>query len=399
MSNRGRPRKKYPPGKEPVFVTVRITREAKDLIPKNVSVSKAFEEWIYTTFGNPRKLKYDELLKMKEELIKEIEEFKKHQQIELETELEPKMNKLKYIENQLKEMEDLKQKEMDGLNFAVFVLKKAIQNANKSNQKLWKEQFFNELGIEFNYDLFRTDLFKEYGKILELSNEEMIQRYNIKFTDNKVSNKEAYQKYYSEYKNSVKSDNSEIKESESIIKNNIKENKIETINTTNNLPVSSNVNEIQEVKNEIKESESNIENIDISNETIQENERGQVNFTSTGEQIQQENKESKGEYIPSEELIKQEVKQRPKIGKFTKFQTPNEIYEDLMIQGIIEKNTDNSDMKWEPTLTHHIILIKIRKKWDELTENQQKYLKNNYDIISFNPIEFSAYVENEGELK
>ncbi len=396
MAERGRKPKEYPPGKRPVYVTIMITEEALNLLPKDKSRSKAIEHAIYITYGKPSKLQYDELIIQREKLVEKLEEAMEHQR-QIEKEVSEIQNQIQYIDNRLKELDDTKKKEMDGLNFAVFVLRKAIHNAVKSNMKLQKEEFFNEIGIKFNYKQFNNDFHRDYGEILTLSNEEMIQRYNIKFTENNISNKKAYENYYSEYKSSESNKVSLVKESNP---ENKVENKIEFTNTTNNLSVSSNVNEIQEGKNEIKESESNIENIDITNETIQDNERGQVNFTSTGEQIKQENKESKGEYIPNEELIKQEVKKRLKIGKFTIFEDLEDIYNDLKVHNIIEKREGSPEIKFYKTQTPHYISFKLPKKFNEYTEDQQKYLKDNFDVYAFSPsdpVEIIAYVKKEGE--
>jgi len=222
MAERGRKPKEYPPGKRPVYVTIMIAEEALNLLPKDKSRSKAIEHAIYITYGKPSQLQYDELIIQREKLVEQLEKAMEHQR-HAEKEVSEIQNQLQYIDNRLKELDDAKREEKDDLYFAVFMLRKAVHIA--INNKMWKEQFFNEIGIEFNYNQFIKDFYKNYEEILTSSEDEVIQKYNVKFDRNKVKNKDAYEKYHNEYKSIENKGSSEKSNSESKV-----ENKIETTN-------------------------------------------------------------------------------------------------------------------------------------------------------------------------
>jgi len=277
---------------------------------------------------------------------------------------------------------------------AVYLIRQKIALEKKTGPRRLKDiyngtelfkKFTNSLidmGISARFKDLLGYAMNNYDQFMNLPSEVIVTNYDVKVIDD-----EAFEKYSKQYEKNNQSET---------IQNNTS---MEPVNNSNNTSVKeSSSNEIN--INEIKESESNSENIDIPNETIQENERGQVNFTSTREQIQQENKESKGEYIPSEELIKQEVKQRPKIGKFTIFEDREDICNDLKVHNIIEKREDCSEIKFYKTPTPHYISFKLPKKFNEYTKDQQKYLEDNFDVYSFSPsdpVEINAYVKKEEE--
>ncbi len=365
-----------------------LSPRAKQLLGQHpeFNLSKAVDLMILNTFGNPEDLelyKLDEQIKELEDDTKGLEELIKQKEAK-----EMQLQTLKALRDQkIKEREEKKQKEMDGLNFAVFVLRKAIHNAVKSNMKLYKEQFFNELGIEFDYEIFNKDFYKDYGKILELTSEEMIQRYNIKFTESKVSNKEAYEKYYNEYKG-VKTNNSEsVKE---IGSNN--NERTEISNTTNNLSDSSNTNETPEVENEAKESEPNNDNIENPNEIDTENKKSEVNFKPDNEFVlkEQENEQINDKYIPTEQLIKINNKENKKITNSKPiFENGETAYQDFINNGIKDlisaKNSDGSVTYYWPSIltdpTFDIIYFKINKNWNDLKPEQKIYLAHVGTVI------------------
>ncbi len=165
-----------------------------------------------------------------EEINKEKEETKKERE-----DIAIQIQSLKNLLNQkIKEKEEKERKEKDDLYFAVFMLRKGIHNGVKSSMKLQKKEFFNSLGIEFNYDQFIKDFHRDYGEILKLSEDEMIQKYNVKFDKSKVKDETIYNSFRKEYENGKNKGSSEKSSSESKV-----ENKTATTNTVNNLSVNS----------------------------------------------------------------------------------------------------------------------------------------------------------------
>ncbi len=302
------------------------------------------------------------------------------------------------LDKKLKEEEE-RQKESEKI---VCIIRAKIDFEKKSNPDWLKRvlkfddpfekaiRTFKEMGITANFKIMFEDALRNYEYFQKLPAEKFISNYGVMFLKNEITNQKLFDKFASIC---------EQKNQSTTIQNNTS---MEPVENSNNTSVNSSISEIKEsVSNENNINESSNKSIEIPNEIDQKNERGKVSFTSTGElgKKEQENEESKGKYIPVAE-IKQEVKKRPKIGKFTVFEDREDICNDLKVHNIIEKREGCSEIKFYKPQTPHYISFKLPKKFNEYTEDQQKYLKDNFDVYAFSPsdpVEITAYVKKEEE--
>jgi len=124
-----------------------------------------------------------------------------------------------------------KTKEVEKLNnyiednkFAVALLKKDVRHSlsiSKTNPHLKKRNFYESIGVEFNYEKLCKDLAKDYQKILKMSDEELTKEYEISFNISKVRDKNLFEyvKYsYLGYKKEDIEVKHEIYKSVSILK-------------------------------------------------------------------------------------------------------------------------------------------------------------------------------------
>lgn len=171
---RGRPRKAYLVGDEPIPTMIRLKKRVRDLIPKGANLTEVMETALIALYGDPEKRRLEDLRKDAHE-----KEFQWHEAQLKVARAEEEQKQEEYIRKALRIEE-----KYPAAAFRHF-LERVRTNNPGIKQITMKEEIIREKwGIEFNREKLNGDFAEflvEYDEGM-IQDEELVKRYSIRKT-------------------------------------------------------------------------------------------------------------------------------------------------------------------------------------------------------------------------